>query len=486
MKNKLIKILFIISIILLLIPSILYITNNKTIFKFNNYYTYTLTDKYTNIQEGIMYLAIMIAVSILYILIIKKQRKIFQNIKQIGIYIIIVSILFAFMLPNTSSDIYYYFGVGRMQNKYNANPYYESMNDVMANNEQAQKDEIMRNTPEVWRDITVVYGPVWTLMCNILTLISFNSVNWILVVFKTFNLIIHLLNCYMIYKITKKKLYVIIYGLNPLVLLEGIVNVHNDIFVVFLILMSLYFLLKKKNILLSVVFLGITAGIKYITLLLLPFILIYYFRKEKINIRFYKCIKYGIIFVLILLFFYLIYAQDLSILDGLSKQQGKFSKSISLTIYYLVKDFVENPIEYAVKAKNIFFVVFVIIYIIIAIWQLLEKNVKFHKAISMFAITLFIFMFVVLTTFQPWYMHWIFPIIMWQKPKVQKVLIWITVFTNLCNSIFIFFCESAVFGTGFVILMIISAIISILINSKITRKGDNLIGKEKISFNRWK
>ena len=33
----------------------------------------------------------------------------------------------------------------------------------------------------------------------------------------------------LIYKITKKDLFVLLYGLNPFVLFEALVNVHNDI-----------------------------------------------------------------------------------------------------------------------------------------------------------------------------------------------------------------------------------------------------------------
>lgn len=483
MKNKLIKPLFVLSIILLLIPSMVYIINNKTIYKFNNYYTYTLTDTFTNNQEGTIYLIIIFLISLLYILIIKNQDKIFKNIKQAIIYIFIVTILFVFMIPNTSSDVYYYLGVGRIQNKYNVNPYYTSINEVIENNEQAKEDKIIQNTPEIWREITVVYGPIWTIMCNVLTLISFNNVTWSLFVFKIFNLIIHLLNCYMIYKITKKKIYVVIYGLNPLVLIETIANAHNDILTVFLVLVTIYFLLKKKNILLSVVFLSISAGIKYFTIMLLPFILIYHFRKEKLSKRIYKCIKYGIIFLSILILFYLIYAKDLFILNGLSAQQGKLAKSITLCIYYMTHTHSTELVDYIQKA---IFIIFTLISVVNVLLQLLKKNIKFHKVVRKYNLILLIFTFVVLTTFQPWYVVWIFPTLMWQKPRMQKVLIYMSLMTCLINSVFIFKSEAPIYGTAFVALMIISWIGCTVLNSKITIKGENIIGKRKISFNRWK
>ena len=461
------KILFIISIITLLIPSTTYLITNKTVFGFNNYYTYTLTNQFTRVQEGIMYIAVFLLISILYILVIKNRNKLFKNTKQIGIYIAIVSMLFLFMIPSTSSDVYYYLGVGRIQNEYNANPYYESINDVIENNEEAGTDEILQNTPEMWREITVVYGPVWTLVCNILTLISLGSVTWLLFVFKIFNFVIHMINCQLIYKITKKKLYVLIYGLNPLLLFETIANVHNDIFIVFFILMALYFLLKKKNILLSVVFLAIAAGIKYFTIMLLPFILIYHFRKEKVGNRLLKCIKYGIIFVVILLLFYLIYAKDLTVLNGLSSQQNKIAKSLSLCMWFITLN-VDVSVYYVIQA--VILCTFVFIYIVNAIKQLVDNDVKFSNTIRRYTTPFLIFIFAILTTFQPWYIVWILPFLMWQKSETQKVLISVTLLTNIANSIFVFFSESVIYGIVFVILMSILTLISICINCKIKKK----------------
>ena len=75
------------------------------------------------------------------------------------------------------------------------------------------------------------------------------NINICLFIFKLLNVIIHISNCYLIYKISKKQIFSIIYGLNPFILIECIGNVHNDVLIVFLVLLSIYFLLKKKNIL---------------------------------------------------------------------------------------------------------------------------------------------------------------------------------------------------------------------------------------------
>ena len=132
-----------------------------------------------------------------------------------------------------------------------------------------------------WADSTVVYGPIWTLICKMVAGLSFGNLDFALLLFKIVNVLVHLGNCYIIYKISHKKLFVLLYGLNPFVLIEGIACVHNDIFVALFVLMAMYCLIKKKNLVFSIIFLAMATAIKYFEIILLPFLIIYYFREEK-------------------------------------------------------------------------------------------------------------------------------------------------------------------------------------------------------------
>ena len=109
-------------------------------------------------------------------------------------------------------------------------------------------DEILeQGANNLWAPTTVVYGPIAQIIFRMCSAISLKNIDICILVFKTLNLIVHLLNCYLIYKITRKNKFVLIYGLNPFILLEFIANVHNDIIIIFFVLMTLYFLIKKKN-----------------------------------------------------------------------------------------------------------------------------------------------------------------------------------------------------------------------------------------------
>ena len=158
-----------------------------------------------------------------------------------------------------------------------------------------------------WRYETVVYGPLWTLICKLLTSISFGNIDVALAIFKGTNLIVHLINCLLIWKIAHKKKFVLIYGTNPAILFEALSNVHNDIFRVLFILLAIYFVTKKNNLKLSVAIVAMATAIKYLGILILPFIILYHLRKKNILEKIKYCVLYGLDFIVILVGFYAIY-----------------------------------------------------------------------------------------------------------------------------------------------------------------------------------
>ena len=99
--------------------------------------------------------------------------------------------------------------------------------------------------------------------------ISNKNINICIITFKFINILIHLLNCYLIYKISNKKIFSVIYGLNPSILLEFIGNMHNDTILVAFILLAIYFIYKKNNLKISILFLALSTGMKYFSILLL-------------------------------------------------------------------------------------------------------------------------------------------------------------------------------------------------------------------------
>ena len=81
-NEKILKIGIILSALLFSIPSIIYYIKNGTVLNFKEEYCFLLNNQDTLIQT-IVYIAILISFTIFYYLIIKKNKEIFKNIKQI-------------------------------------------------------------------------------------------------------------------------------------------------------------------------------------------------------------------------------------------------------------------------------------------------------------------------------------------------------------------------------------------------------------------
>lgn len=358
MKNKKWLLLFITVVICFAMTSIIYLAKNQSIYYFIYQWTFifkipkTILAKWIN---TISFIGLMSVMFILYILIIKHSNKIFKSKKQLIIAICIISVLFALIIPYTSTDVYSYIANGWSASHYHENPYYKSVGQI--SDEHQVRDQMYNKVANCWRYETVVYGPFWTLICKILTSISLGKIDVALAIFKGTNLIVHLINCLLIWKITHKKKFVLIYGANPAILFEALSNVHNDIFIVLFILLAIYFVKKKKNLMLSVAFIAMATAIKYLGILILPFIILYHLRGKSILEKIKYCVLYGLEFIVILAGFYAIYVRDLNIFAGLFIQQSKYNRSIMLVFYYLIGEQSTNILKTALLA------VFAILYV---------------------------------------------------------------------------------------------------------------------------
>lgn len=485
MKNKILKTLFIIISIAFIIPSVIYLAKNRTILGFKNYYNFFINDGSYKTLSTIIYLGIFISLIAIYLYFIKNKET-FKNIKQVLIYAGIISAIFIVMIPWTSSDIFYYMGVGELDSVYKQNPYYVTIKQYAdKNQEDLQNDGILQQgSINYWADTTVVYGPIAQLIFSSITRISFKNIDLCIFLFKLVNHIMHLLNCYLIYKITKKLKFAIIYGLNPYIMLEFIGNVHNDVIVVFLVLLTIYFLLKKKKILPSILCLALATGIKYFTIMLLPVVVLYHFRKEeKISKRFLKCVQYGLIFVAIFILEYAIYFRDVNVFLAMGAQTERYCKSIysgifsvgvlnHLTVFEIFgKMFLINDVSKLFR--NIMLIIFVVSYIMFCIDLLTTKEIRFNKTLRKYNLMLILFL-LALSNFQQWYLVWLFATIAWQKPNMIRNIIGLSAASEIGNSIYMFKVESFKYDMYFVVIIVCVYIIWQLCTNK------------KVNFNLYK
>lgn len=453
------KLIFILLCVAFATPSIVYLITGKSISNLVSSFTFFYTNPSLEITpikiiSTILFLTIFLGISFVYYKIVKENKKVFIDNKQMAKFIIIVSIIFLIMLPLTSTDVFYYIGTGWSEACYGVNPYYTSVQELIQVNTTAANDEILLKMPGVWAGQTIVYGPVWPLICKILSGLSMGNLAFALFIYKLFNLILHISNAYLIYKITKgKKVFVLAYALNPLVLFDGITNVHNEMLVIFFILLALYFFVRKKDMFFTVVFFALATAVKYFAILLVPFIVLYYYRKEKPLKKILYSSLWAIVFIIVLCMCYALYMRDFSVLKGIATQQGKFANSIF--IFFAIRN-----IGIAMTVSKGFMLAFVIIYIY-TIFKLLFTTKQYTLSMLMrqYNFLLILFIFGTITNLQSWYMLWLLPTIMWQNSENVKQIMAITIIAEVANIVFFIYYESYIFGQLYIIITILLNVI---------------------------
>lgn len=453
------KILYTCVSLIIAIPFINYLIQNKTVFKFIFVNTFTASEYGQNNQilNMVLFVLCFILLFLLYFAIIKNRDKLFKNIKQILIFTCLVGAIFALVIPVTSLDVYSYIGTGWVDSHYNENPYYTSISDIREQIEPETRDEMLLKVARCWIDEPVVYGPAWAFMCKLLTSISFGSIDIALLIFKIAALIELLACTWLIYKITNKKIFAVIFALNPLILFEAVSNVHNDIFLILFMLLGIYFVVKKQKLWLSIIFLAIATGIKYMSVILVPFLVIYALQKEELPKKIGKTVLYAIEFLAVIIGFYAIYMEDFSVLSGLIVQQDKYERSIFLLLNTIINN--EQVINIL---KMLALTIFTAFYVYVVTGLFIKnrnEKITIKSIMQQYNPFLLVFLLVLITNFNAWYLIWLFPTIMWQKSKNIRMMLCLSIggimaygFTYLVQ------IDSRPMGIPFFFTMIISSL----------------------------
>jgi len=212
-----------------------------------------------------------------YYLFIKLVRSEKLPLKQIFLLIVAnVSILLFSYPAILSFDIFNYIATAKVAFFYHENPYivmpYEFIGDPLL--------LFMHAANKV-----ALYAPFWTLLSAIPHLLGFNNFLITLFNLKFFISLFYVAGAFLVWKISKNIYSVVLFALNPLIVIETLVSSHNDIVMMFFALCAFFFAFKKKFIL-ALLFLFFSIFIKYATIVLLPifiYMLIKYKSGEKID-----------------------------------------------------------------------------------------------------------------------------------------------------------------------------------------------------------
>ncbi len=257
-------------LILFTIFSYLYLDKNL-IFLANFYTGFSTTNR---ILVSLLFFLLVVIFFFFYYFFLRQIKK--GSIKLKNVVLLTCLILFFSYPAMLSYDIFNYVTTAKVAFTYHENPYIIKPNELTGD-----KNLLFTRASNK----TALYGPSWIIATGIPNLLG--GGNFIVTLFsqKLLVLVFYLCTSFLILKITKSPLYSAIFSLNPLVIIETLVSGHNDIFMMFFALLSLFLISQRK--LGGGLFSGfISIFVKYSTLFLVPVLIEVFvnrYRKKEIN-----------------------------------------------------------------------------------------------------------------------------------------------------------------------------------------------------------
>lgn len=189
----------------------------------------------------------------------------------------LVSLILFFAYPAMLSyDLFSYIAYAKVLTVYHENPYiimpYQFIGDPILNFTR-------------YANLTLQYGLSWLLLSVIPYVLGLGNYLVILFNFKLLAILFYGGTIYLLGKLTKDTRSVVLFALNPLVLLEIVASGHNDIVMMFFALAAFYFV-QKKRYFIALLAILLSIGVKFVTIILLPVLIVIAYKqwkKQKIN-----------------------------------------------------------------------------------------------------------------------------------------------------------------------------------------------------------
>lgn len=243
-----------------------------------------------------------------------------------------LSLLFA--LPSLSDDFYRFIWDGRLLAN-GMHPFTELPGFYLESGNQIPGIDQLLYSHLNSQEYFTVYPPLAQFIFWISAIISPGSILGSVIVMRIFIIIAEVGSLVLIrkllvaFKVNDKN--VLLYALNPLVILELTGNLHFEAFVIFFILLSLYLLYQSK-IWQAGISIGLSIGAKLLPVIFLPLLIIRMGLKKSLWI-------YLFVFITVVLLFLPLFNRE--VINGFSESLGLYFKrfEFNASIYYLVREY---------------------------------------------------------------------------------------------------------------------------------------------------
>ena len=197
----------------------------------------------------IVYLTLLILLFIFHYIFLKKFKQ-HSVLRIAGLIVLLGCVSYPFL----SHDLFNYLFDARILTRYGLNPYTYTALDF-------QKDLWTRFMH--WTHRTYPYGPTFLPLSLIPSFLGWGKFSITFFLYKLMNGAFYFLAVYLLNKKNKKE--AMMFATHPLIIIEGLINGHNDMIAVSIGIIGIYLLEKKYNVW-SRILLLFSVGIKYVTL----------------------------------------------------------------------------------------------------------------------------------------------------------------------------------------------------------------------------
>jgi len=196
-----------------------------------------------------IYLILVVLAFVFYYIFISNYKK--YNPISIAL---LIGVILLFSYPFLSHDLFNYLFDAKIFTFYHQNPYLHKGLDF-------PNDPWTRFMH--WTDRNYPYGPSFLLLTIVPSALSFGKFVLSFLFYKIMVVGAYFLTVILLNRSNRK--WALVFAVHPLILIEGLINGHNDMITLSLALSAIVFLLKNKSVS-SRILLLLSAGIKYTTL----------------------------------------------------------------------------------------------------------------------------------------------------------------------------------------------------------------------------
>lgn len=301
-------------------------------------------------------------------------------------------VLLLFSLPNLSDDFYRFVWDGNLSLR-GINPYAYTPHDF-AHSTNIHLYDLHHNIYDALnsKNYYSVYPPVCQLIFLLSALFSFGNIELNIVLLKICILLSEAGTIYFLQKVIRLKNLssknILLYSLNPLIIIELTGNLHFESVMIFFLVASVYMLLKGRLLFSALIF-GLSAATKIWPVLLLPFFINYVGWRKSL---YFAAVTCCVFFISFLPFYSPAVFSNISA----SLQLYFTSFEFNASLYYALKYFTIHTLHVKQLIQTVLPAMYFLVLIFLA-WRYKKENI-----LEIFLFAFFLYLFFA-TTVHPWY-----------------------------------------------------------------------------------